>query len=218
MEVDPSLIEVWSGDKGDAPVGDYAVEVLEGRDVLVGERLVEHGPETFGGLELRAVRWQVDEPNAVGNMQAGSGVPAGVVENQDDDPLSAGAGLLRKGGQKLLEEWLGDPVGDVPEHLARARLDEGGYVEPLEAVISRSTRPIADRCPDTTDNRLQSNAMLIAGEDFNDLIRMLRCFFLDSNRELFLNSSCSCGVARSGCSGRGLWSDQPIARRASQPR
>lgn len=218
MEVDPSPIEIASGDKGDASVGDHAVEVLEGREVLVGERLVEHGPETLGGLELRAVRWQVDEPNAVGNTQAGSGVPAGVVEHQDDDPLPAGAGLLRKGGQKLLEEGFGDPVGDVPEHLARARLDEGGDVEPLKAVISRSTRPLAGRCPDTADNRLQSDAMLIAGEDFNGLIRMLRCFFLDSNRELFLNSACSSGVARSGCSGRGVWIDQPIARSASQPR
>jgi hypothetical protein len=37
VEVDPSLIEVGSGDKGDASVGDHAVEVLEGREVLVGE-------------------------------------------------------------------------------------------------------------------------------------------------------------------------------------
>ena len=33
-------------------------KVTASREVLVGEGLVEHGPETFGGLELRAVRWQ----------------------------------------------------------------------------------------------------------------------------------------------------------------
>jgi hypothetical protein len=53
-------------------------------------------------------------------------------------------------------------------------------------MISRSTRPLAGRCPDTADNRLQSDAMLIAGEDFDGLIRMLYRFFLDSDRELFL--------------------------------
>src|SRR5687767_5324637 len=129
------------------------------------------------------------------------------------------AKVARSFSKNGLETPLAMYQNTSPARQRRCRgLDEGGHVEPLKAVISRSTRPLAGRCPDTADNRLQSDAMLIAGEDFNGLIRMLRCFFLDSNRELFLNSACSSGVARSGCSGRGVWIDQPIARSASQPR
>jgi hypothetical protein len=117
VEVHPALVEVGRGSEGEAPVGDGAVEVLDGGEVLVGERLVEHRPEALGGLELGAVGRQVDEPDALGNSQPRFRVPAGIVEDEDDDPLPASAGLAGEEGEQLLEERLGDPVGNVPEDL-----------------------------------------------------------------------------------------------------
>ncbi len=71
MEIDLPLVEIGGSHEGSAPLGDRVIEVLDRREVLVGERLVEHGPEAFGRLELGTVGRQVDEPNALGDGQPG---------------------------------------------------------------------------------------------------------------------------------------------------
>src|SRR5690349_13145366 len=106
MEVDPSLVEVRRGVEGDAALGDRTVEVLDRAEVLVGERLVEHRPEALGRLELGAVGRQVDEPDPLGDGQPGLRVPAGVVEDEDDDPVATGPGLAGEEGEERLEERL----------------------------------------------------------------------------------------------------------------
>src|SRR5690349_20092743 len=218
VEVDPSLVEVRRGVEGDAALGDRTVEVLDRAEVLVGERLVEHRPEAFGRLQLGAVGRAVDEPDALGDGQPRLRVPARVVEDEDDDPVATGPGLAGEEGEERLEERLRHPVRQVPEHLARGRLHEGDHVEPLEAVVAGRARSLAFRRPDAAEDRLQPDAVLVRGEDFDDLARMpLRLFGKDGG-ELFLNASCSSAVARAGCSGRGTWTDHPTARSASRPR
>src|SRR3954462_3417679 len=218
VEVDPSLVEVRRGVEGDAALGDRTVEVLDRAAVLVGERLVEHRPEAFGRLELGAVGRQVDEPDALGDGQPGLRVPAGVVEDEDDDPVATGPGFAGEEGEERLEERLRHPVRQVPEDLARGRLHEGGHVEPLEAVMAGRARSLALGRPDAAEDRLQPDAVLVGGEDFDDLARMLLRLFGEDGGELFLNASCSSAVARAGCSGRGTSTDHPTARSASQPR
>src|SRR4051794_752405 len=218
VEVDPSLVEVRRGVEGDAALGDRTVEVLDRAEVLVGERLVEHRPEAFGRLQLGAVGRQVDEPDALGDGQPRLRVPARVVEDEDDDPVATGAGLAGEEGEERLEERLRHSVGQVPEHLARGRLHEGDHVEPLEAVVAGRARSLALGRPDAAEDRLQPDAVLVGGEDFDDLARMLLGLLCEDGGELFLNASCSSAVARAGCSGRGAWTDQPTARSASQPR
>ena len=63
-----------------ATVCDGAFEIGEGVEVLVGERLVEDGPEVLGGLKLGRVAGQVDEPDPIRHDQVRRSVPAGVVE------------------------------------------------------------------------------------------------------------------------------------------
>jgi len=109
VEIDPALVELGTGREGGAPLGQRSVEVLDGGEVLVGERLVERRPEAFSRLELGAVGWQVDE-KALGDGQASFRVPACVVEDEDEDPLPAGAGLMGEESEQLLEERLGDAV------------------------------------------------------------------------------------------------------------
>src|SRR4051794_1555873 len=186
VEVDPSLVEVRRGVEGDAALGDRTVEVLDRAEVLVGERLVEHRPEAFGRLQLGAVGRQVDEPDALGDGQPRLRVPARVVEDEDDDPVATGAGLAGEEGEERLEDRLRHPVRQVPEDLARGRLHEGGHVEPLEAVMAGRARSLAFRRPDAAEDRLQPDAVLVGGEDVDDLARMLLGLLGEDGGELFL--------------------------------
>ena len=110
------------------------------------------------------------------------------------------------------------PVDEVPEALAGGGRDEGGDVEPLEAVVAEGDRALAARRPDPAQDRLQPDAVLVGGEDLDHRAGMALRLLGDGLGELFLNAACSSGVAARACRGRGLWIVQPIARSASQPR
>src|SRR5690349_12282732 len=99
-------------------LGDGLLEIGEGLEVTVDQRLIQDGPEVLGGLKLGRVPGQVDEPDPIRGGQVRRGVPAGVVENEHDDALASRPSLTGKQRQRRGEEWLGDPVRYVPEHLA----------------------------------------------------------------------------------------------------
>ena len=94
------------------------LEFSKGPEVAVGERLIQNRPEALGGLKLGRVPGQVDEPDPLRHGQVRRGVPAGVVEPEYDDALPSRPGLARKQRQQRGEEWLGDAVRYVLEHLA----------------------------------------------------------------------------------------------------
>ena len=98
--------------------GDDVLEIGEGLEILVGEWLVEDGPEVFSRLKLGRVWGQVNGPEALRHDQVGRGVPTGAVELEHDDAIPSCPGLARKQGQEPCEERLGDAVRHVPEHLA----------------------------------------------------------------------------------------------------
>ena len=110
--------EVRVGVEGEAAAGDCGVDLGEGGEVAVGERLVQGRPEALRRLELGRVGRQVDEPDPVGDGEPRLGVPAGVVDREDDGALSPGAGLAGEEGEERREERLRHPVGEVPEGLA----------------------------------------------------------------------------------------------------
>ncbi len=86
---------------------------------------------------------------------ASGGVPAGAIEHEDDDPVGPCTGLAGEEGQGVLEQRLFDTGREIPEALAGHRRDEGGDVEPFEAVVAASDRPLAARRPDLPQDRLQ---------------------------------------------------------------
>src|SRR3954467_1939107 len=116
MEVCPEAELIASEDP--ATVCDRAFQIGKGLEVLVGERLIQNGPEVLSGLKLGGVWGQVDEPEALRHDQVRRGVPAGVIELKHDDALASRPGLAGKQGQERGEERLGDAVRHVPESLA----------------------------------------------------------------------------------------------------
>jgi len=80
-----------------APLGDDGIEIVDGVEVGVGERLIDERPQMLGGPELRAMGRLVDEPDAVGDGEVLRTVPSGIVELEHDDAVGPGTGLAREG-------------------------------------------------------------------------------------------------------------------------
>ena len=72
-------------------------------------------------------------------------MPAGAVDRQDGETRGPGTGFAGEEREQFLEERLGDTVGEVPEGLAALRRNEGGNVEPLEAMMAEGHRARGQR-------------------------------------------------------------------------
>ena len=177
MEVGVPFVEIGGSLKCEATFSDDGVEFLDGFEILVGDRLVEHRPEAFGWLQLWTIGRQIDEAEAVGHGQARFGVPPGAVDHQDDHAILADAGFAGEERQQLLEKRLGDTVGDVPECLSTGRRDKGGDVEPLETMVPERHRALTARRPATPAEWLQTEPVFVGGEDFNGRLRVALGFF-----------------------------------------
>ena len=112
-------------------------------------------------------------------------MPAGAVEDEDDDAVAPGAGLAGEERERLGEELLVNASREVPEALAGCGRDEGGDVEPLEAVMARRDRPGAARRPDPAGDRLQPGAVLVGGEGLDHRAGMARRLLGDGFGELY---------------------------------
>src|SRR3954469_10313030 len=132
--------------------------------------------------------------------------------------LAPGPGLVGEGGQKRGEERLGDARREIPDRLAREGLGEGRDVEQLVAMMAERDRALSLGRPDAPQDRLQAEAVLVGGEHLEREVGAARGLFGPDPLKFFLNSASCSGVAAFTCRGRGFWIDQPIRRRASQPR
>src|SRR5215213_1494140 len=144
-------------------LGDDVLEISKRLEVLVGERLIQNGPEVVGGLKLGGGWGQVDQPDPIRNSQVRLSVPTGAVEPEDDNAILSRPSLTGKQRQQRGKEWLRDPVRYVPEHLAGDRLHEGRDVQPLITVVAERNRPVTFGRPHPTGDRLQPDAVLIRG-------------------------------------------------------
>lgn len=168
-----------------ASIGENGVDVGELFEAPVGDRFVDERPQTFSRLELRRVGRQKDETHAGGNREPCLAMPSGIVEDENDAALFSRADGLGEVFQQFFEERLADAVGQIPDRLAARRLDEGGDIEPLIAMMAERQRPLADRRPDAAADRLQPEAMLVGRPDLDRLARMLPRLFRGDLRELY---------------------------------
>ena len=164
---------------------DDEIEIVNCVEVFVGEHFVDERPEVFGRLQLRAVGWLVDKPDAVGNCEVFRCVPSGIVELEHDDAVTPGAGGACESFEQLGEEGFVDAVRQEPDGLAAGRGNESGDVEPFVAVMAERDRPLADWRPDPAVDRLQAEAMLVRRPDLDRLVGMFRSFLGARVGELF---------------------------------
>lgn len=172
-----------------AALTEDGVKVVDGVEVIVGDRLVDEGPEALGRLQFRRIGRQIDKSDARRHVEARFGVPSGIVEHEDDDALASGAGFAREGCEQLLEERLVDAVGQIPDGLPARRRNEGGDVEPLVAMVAKRDRSLADGSPDPATDRLQAEPMLVGRPHLDRLVRMPLGLFGERVGEVFLNVS-----------------------------
>lgn len=198
MEVCDSLGFIRIVLKSPAAIVDDGAQVGEAIEVAIDKGLVDEFPETFGGLKLGAVRGQMDEPQAFWEGQARFGVPASIVENKNDGAALTRADLPGKGVEKLLEERFGDAVGYIPDGFAGRRRDEGRHIQPFITVMAQGDGALAFWRPDTAQNRLQADPVLVGGKDFDRPFGVFCLFFTDRIGKLFLNAATSSGVADRG--------------------
>lgn len=96
--------------KAAASRGNGRIEVFDGLEVLVGERLIDQRPEMLGGLKFRTAGRLIDKSDTVRDGQVLRPVPACIVELEHDDAIAAGAGLAREGVEQLGKERLAEPI------------------------------------------------------------------------------------------------------------
>ena len=72
-------------------VGQGVFERLDSGEVLVEEGLVSVVPEVLGGLQFGRVRRQEDQVETLGHVHQGTGVVAGLIQDQHDALARAGA-------------------------------------------------------------------------------------------------------------------------------
>lgn len=70
------------------------------------------------------------------------------------------------------------------QKLSRCRGDEGGDVEPFEAVVDAGDGALAARRPDPPQDRLQRDTVLVGGEDLDHRAGMALRFFGDGFGEV----------------------------------
>ena len=141
-------------------------------------------------------------------MSVPADVPAGVVQDQDDELALAGPDLLGERGQHRAEQLGVHPGADEPDHLAGARVDEAVEVEPLVAVPPDRDRPPAPRRPPPAQDRLQAEPVLVERPHLDRPSRVPPAALAHLRGELFLYAACSSGLAALACRGLGtcgLW-------------
>ena len=218
MEAGSAFDGVTFFGEGGASLADDVVEFVDRRDMFVDDGFVDQRPQRFGRLQFGRVGRQKHQTHAVWNIQARFAMPAGVVENEHDGSINAGAGLARKGFEQRGKERLRHAVVHIPKCFAARWRDEGRDVKPIETMMTRRDRALADARPNAARHRLQAEPMFVAREDLDRPLGMLFRFFGDGVFETFLKIAASSGVADLGFFGRGVWIDMPQAFSASQPR
>lgn len=128
----------------------------------------------FGRLQFRRIRWQEEQVDALGDAHLRAGVPARAIEHEEDPLGWSSAAIPGEGGEHLPEEGSGDGGEQPPLGLTGGGTDEAADVEPLVALLDRSTWPLADWCPDAADQGQQPNPVFVGGPELDRGSRMRR--------------------------------------------
>ena len=157
----------------------------------------------LGRLQLGRVGREELPHDAVRHDELVADVPAGLIQNQDDQLVLAGPDRLAEGGQHRAEQVGVDRGADEPDHRPGARVDEAVEIEPLLAVLPDRDRALALGRPLPPQDRLQTDAMLVERPDLDRPRGVRGAALVHPAREPLLKASCSSALAALACCGRG---------------
>jgi hypothetical protein len=181
------------------------LKVVDPGEMAIGERSIRERPEMFGGLELRRIRRQEEQVDMLGDAQLEAGMPASAIQDEHDLLLRAGAALTRERGQFHFEERNTDRGGQGKDGTPRGGMDEAHKIAiaPIVAMLHRRGGPLGVEAPYLLEDRLQPDAVLVDGPEFDTRLRVGGRDRLDDRPQLFLQAACCSGSAKTW-RGRGL--------------
>lgn len=170
-------------------------EIIERAERLIGDSLVGQGPQALTGLQFGRIGWQEEQMDAFGHHEFFAGLPACLIEDEQD-PLGRacadGLGEMRQGNRKHIRPHRRQ---EQPLGLSGSRLHKTVDVEPLEAMLDGDTRPGPFTHPDPAQDRFESNAVLIGRPQLDRGLGKRLLHRVQLLREFFLNASWAAGSA-----------------------
>ena len=160
--------------EGEAALSLDCFECGEALEAAIGEWLIRQWPQMLGWLQLRRIRRQDHQVDALWHLHLLPGMPASSIEDQEDPPLRPGAYIPGKSSEHLAEEVSGDRRQEPPLGLPRRGTDEATDVEPLVALLHRSDGALPDGSPHLPDQRQEPDAVLIRRPELNRCIGVCR--------------------------------------------
>ncbi len=145
----------------DAALDLCGLELIERAERLIGDPLVGERPQALTGLQFGRIGRQKEQMDAFGHHEFFAGMPAGLIEDQQDALRRACADSLGELRQRNREHIRPHRWQEQPLRLSGSRLHKTVDVEPLEAVLDSDTRPRPLARPDPAQDRFEPNAMLI---------------------------------------------------------
>ncbi len=181
-----------------------SLEIIERAERLVGDPLIGQGPQALTGLQFGRIGRQEEQMDTFGHHEFFAGMPAGLIQDQQDALRWACADGLGELRQRNREHIRPHRRQEQPLRLSGSRLHETVEVEPLEAMLDGDTRAGAFARPDPAQNRFESNAMLIGRPQLDRGLGKRLLHRVHLLREVFLNASWTAGsaLARRGRSTR----------------
>jgi len=137
------------------------LEIIERAERLIGDTLVGERPQALTGLQFGRIGRQEEQMDAFGHHQFFAGMPAGLIEDQQDALRRACADGLGELRQRKREHIRPHRRQEQPLGLSRSWLHKTVDVEPLEALLDGNTRPGPFARPDPAQDRSEPNAVLI---------------------------------------------------------
>lgn len=162
-----SANDLWMGLKPAAALDLDLLQFIERREDSVGERLVGKRPEPLGRLDLGRIRWQERQVDALWKLQVSTAMPSGPIQNQHDLFGESCSHLVGKSRQGAGEHLDIDRGQDEPTGFPALWMHKSKDVHPLIALGDGGLHRGSRRRPDSSQDGLEANAMLIHRPQFD---------------------------------------------------
>lgn len=169
----------------------------------IGNALIGQRPEPLGGLEFWGIRRKKAEANTLRHDDLRTGVPAGIVDNDDDGFVRPRARVTGEGVEDLLKQGNIDAVGHPPFDAASCGLHEAVEIYPLIFVRADSDRSLSALGPYSAQNGFETETVFVERPDFYGTPGMFLAGGPHHTLQFFLNAAWAAGDAAFAWRGRG---------------